>query len=159
MSFLIWQNDLDTGIDVIDAQHRRIIEMINHLHTAQATRDRLAIGEVIDELVDYTLSHFAFEEELMEEAGYTFTNAHKRVHEIFIKRVAEYRQRYQAGEDIADELKNMLSRWLINHIRGDDKAYAETIKRNLALRSKGNKQRHEGWLRRFFGHRHSGNAD
>jgi CheY-like chemotaxis protein len=77
-------------------------------------------------------SHFAFEEELMEEAGYTFTNAHKRVHEIFIKRVAEYRQRYQAGEDIADELKNMLSRWLINHIRGDDKAYAETIKRNQA---------------------------
>jgi hemerythrin len=136
MSFLIWQNDLDTGIDVIDAQHRRIIEMINHLHTAQATRDRLAIGEVIDELVDYTLSHFAFEEELMEEAGYTFTNAHKRVHEIFIKRVAEYRQRYQAGEDIADELKNMLSRWLINHIRGDDKAYAETIKRNPALRSR-----------------------
>ena len=54
MSFLIWQDDLNTGIDVIDAQHRRIIEMINHLHVAQATRDRLAIGEVIDELVDYT---------------------------------------------------------------------------------------------------------
>ena len=93
----------------------------------------------------------------MEEAGYTFTNAHKRVHEIFIKRVAEYRVRYQAGEDIADELKNMLSRWLVNHIRGDDKAYAETIKRNLALRSK-DRQHHEGWLKRFFGRRHAGNA-
>ncbi|KAG1461099.1 hypothetical protein G6F57_014208 [Rhizopus arrhizus] len=71
------------------------------------------------------MSHFAFEEELMEEAGYPFCAAHKRVHEVFIKRVAEYRLRFQAGEDISDELRTMLSRWLFNHIRGDDQAYAE----------------------------------
>ena len=114
MALLVWQDDLNIGIDVIDHQHMRIVEMLNHLHVAQKSLERLAVAEVIDELVDYTMSHFAFEEELMEVAGYPFCAAHKRVHEIFGKRVGEYRLRFQAGEDITDELRTMLSRWLFN---------------------------------------------
>lgn len=154
MSFLVWQEDLNTGIDVIDGQHRRIVEMINHLHTThRGGGEQLVVGEVIDELVDYTLSHFAFEEALMEDAGYTFGHAHKRVHEIFTKRVSEYRMRFQAGEEITDELKNMLSRWLFNHIRSDDKAYAESVKEHL---NRFAREHHQGgWLKRtverFFG--------
>ncbi|CRP88607.1 MULTISPECIES: bacteriohemerythrin [Stenotrophomonas] len=153
MALLVWQDDLNIGIDVIDQQHRRIIEMLNHLHVAQTSLQRAAVGEVIDEVVDYTMSHFAFEEELMEEAGYPFCAAHKRVHEIFIKRVAEYRLRFQAGEDISDELRTMLSRWLFNHIRGDDQAYAEQVKAHLNQFTR--EHQGGGWLgrtlKRFFG--------
>lgn len=131
MALLVWQDDLNIGIDVIDNQHKRIVEMLNHLHAAQQSLQQLAVAEVIDELVDYTMSHFAFEEELMEEAGYPFCAAHKRVHDIFGKRVSDYRLRFQAGEDVTDELRTMLSRWLFNHIRGDDQAYAESVKRHL----------------------------
>ena len=143
---LVWQDDLDTGIDVIDGQHRRIVEMINQLEAARQSGSQVAIVEVLDELVDYTLSHFAFEEELMEEAGYAFCAAHKRVHEVFIKRVSEYRMRFEAGEDITDELRNMLSRWLFNHIRGDDKAYAEQVKRHLNKFAREHEE--GGWLGR-----------
>lgn len=101
MALLVWQDDLNIGIDVIDQQHRRIIEMLNHLHVAQASMQRAAVGEVIDEVVDYTMSHFAFEEELMEEAGYPFCAAHKRVHEVFIKRVSEYRMRFEVARTSA----------------------------------------------------------
>ena len=128
MALLVWQAELDTGIDVIDQQHHRIVALINQLAEATTRDDQAA---VLEELVDYTLSHFAFEEELMEEAGYAFCAAHKRVHEVFVKRVSEYRMRFQAGEDITDELRTMLSRWLFNHIRGDDKAYAEQVKNHL----------------------------
>lgn len=127
--------------------------MINRLHVTQKSMERLAIADVIDELVDYTLSHFAFEEELMEEAGYPFCAAHKRVHEVFTKRVSEYRMRFEAGEDVTDELKSMLSRWLFNHIRSDDKAYAESVKRHLNRFVREHEQ--GGWLsrtvRRLFG--------
>lgn len=146
MALLVWQDDLDTGIEVIDAQHRRIVEMINRLHTSQRELERLATAEVIDELVDYTLSHFAFEEELLEEAGYPFTAAHKRVHEVFIRRVNEYRLRFQAGEDVADELRSLLSRWLFNHIRNDDKAYALDVRRHLDAFSR--QHQHGHWLGR-----------
>ena len=149
MALLVWQDDLNIGIEVIDNQHKRIVEMLNHLHVAQQGLQRLAVAEVIDELVDYTMSHFAFEEELMEEAGYPFCAAHKRVHEIFGKRVSDYRLRFQAGEDVT----TMLSRWLFNHIRGDDKAYAESVKHHLNQLTR----EHQGgsWLgrtlKRFFG--------
>ena len=146
MALLTWQDDLNTGIEVIDDQHRRIVSMINQLHQAQTGGSQLLVGDVIDELVDYTLSHFAFEEELMEEAGYAFCAAHKRVHEVFIKRVSEYRMRFEAGEDITDELRNMLSRWLFNHIRGDDKAYAEQVKRHLNKFAREHEE--GGWLGR-----------
>ena len=150
---LVWQDDLDTGIDVSDGQHRRIVEMINQLHAAQTGGSQLVVAEVIDELVDYTLSHFAFEEELMEEAGYPFSTAHKRVHEVFTKRVSEYRLRFEAGEDIVDDLRSMLSRWLFNHIRNDDKAYADSVKRHLNHFVREHQQ--GGWLsrtvKRLFG--------
>ena len=146
MALLVWQDDLNTGIEVIDQQHRRIVEMLNHLYNAQRSMERTVVGEVIDELVDYTLSHFAFEEELMEEAGYAFCAAHKRVHEVFVKRVSEYRMRFQAGEDITDELRTMLSRWLFNHIRNDDRAYSEQVRRHLDRFAREHEQ--GGWLAR-----------
>ena len=152
MALLVWQDDLNIGIDVIDHQHMRIVEMLNQLHVAQQGVQRAAVADVMGELVDYTMSHFAFEEELMEEAGYPFCAAHKRVHEIFGKRVSDYRLRFQAGEDVTDELRSMLSRGLFNHIRGDDKAYAEQVKQHLNQFTR----QHQGgtWLgrtlKRFF---------
>lgn len=131
MALVIWKNEYNFGIDVIDQQHMRIVALINQLYAVQSSRQREPVAEVIDELVDYTLSHFAFEEELMEEAGYAFSHAHKRVHEIFVRRVNEYRMRFQAGEDVAEELRGLLSRWLINHIRGEDRSYVDCLKRHL----------------------------
>ena len=89
----------------------------------------------------------------MEEAGYPFSAAHKRVHEVFTKRVSEYRLRFEAGEDIVDDLRSMLSRWLFNHIRNDDKAYADSVKRHLNHVVREHQQ--GGWLsrtvKRLFG--------
>ena len=143
---ITWTADLNTGIDVIDQQHKRIVDFINHLETAQKAGDKAMIKEVVNDCIDYTLSHFAFEEELMEEAGYPFCAAHKRVHEVFTKRVSEYRLRFQAGEDVVDELKSMLSRWLFNHIRNDDRAYSEQVRRHLDRFAREHEQ--GGWLTR-----------
>ncbi|MCJ1886095.1 bacteriohemerythrin [Pseudomonas sp. LA21] len=153
MAYLVWQDDLDTGIQVIDTQHKRIVEMINQLHDAQAQHDRALLGSVIEELVDYTLSHFAFEETLLEDSGYLFTRAHKKVHELFIKRVSDYRMRFESGEDVADELKGLLGRWLFNHIRSDDANYVESVKSSMQELTRDQSQ--GGWLsrsmKRFFG--------
>lgn len=153
MAHLVWQDDLNTGIPVIDEQHRRIVDMINQLHRAQERGGgRSEVGQVLGELVDYTLSHFAFEEALLEQAGYEFTRPHKRVHEIFTARVSDYGLRFKAGEDITEELIGMLSRWLFNHIRSDDAGYVQAVKDNMNALV-GDKQA-GGWLarslKRFF---------
>lgn len=47
------------------------------------------------------------------------------------------------GEDVADELKSLLGRWLFNHILNDDRDYVGAVRENLTrLAAESN------WLRR-----------
>ena len=139
MAILKWVPGLNIGIDEIDRQHRRIADYINRLYVLRETPDRKLLGDVIAETVDYTLSHFAFEEAMIEEAGYMFSGPHKRVHELFIRKVTEIQQRFEAGEDVANELHGMLSRWLFNHIRNEDRGYVDTVKAYQRMRNKNTK--------------------
>ncbi|MDO8991222.1 MAG: bacteriohemerythrin [Sideroxyarcus sp.] len=153
MAYLHWSSDLDTGIEVIDKQHQRIVDYLNELNSANENGDQAVTNHVLGELVDYTLTHFAFEEELQEKANYPFLKAHKRVHEIFTRRVAEFQRRAAAGENVAPELLSMLKIWLVNHIKGDDADYADCIKEMLGLENQNKVV--GGWLgyamKKFFG--------
>jgi hemerythrin len=148
-----WTGDLCTGIDVIDKQHMQIVDYINDLARANKKGDRRGIQKVLDALVDYTLSHFAFEESLQEEAGYKYCKPHKRVHELFIRRIGEYGVRFKAGEAVADELHKTLSAWLINHIKRDDADYVGAVKANMVgvVAEQKNPKPDFGWFRRLFG--------
>jgi hemerythrin len=147
MTHLVWTDDLNTGIPVIDGQHRQIVDYINQLHDARLKNDRQAVGDVINNLIDYTLSHFSFEEELMVESGYPFAGPHKRVHDVFVKRVGEYQLRYKSGEDISGELHALLMRWLVGHIKNDDAAYATTVMAHTHSVA----HQKSGWLARTLG--------
>jgi hemerythrin len=131
MGYLVWTKDLQTGIDVIDGQHKRIVEYINKLHDARNDHDQQAVADIIEATVDYTMSHFSFEEALIEDAGYEYVRPHKKVHELFIRRVSEFQERFKQGEDISEELHDLLARWLFNHIRNDDAAYVKAVKSNI----------------------------
>ena len=144
MGLIEWTEDLNTGIRVIDNQHQRIVEYINKLGHAQEHHSRKEVSEVLDELVDYTLSHFAFEESLMEESGYAYIIAHKKVHQLFVERIADYQQRFKMDEDITEELINTLRAWLINHIKNDDKDYSGEVLKKMQKVS----TRQDSWLKR-----------
>ena len=133
MALLVWVPELDTGIAEIDRQHRRIVDYINKLYELRSSPDREALGDVIGEMIDYTVSHFVFEESLIESAGYMFAGPHKKVHELFTRRVIEMQTRFDAGEDVAAELHGMLSRWLFNHIRNEDTGYVDSAKAFLRM--------------------------
>ena len=147
MTHIVWTNDLNTGIEVIDHQHQRIVDYINQLDDILENKDMEEVQGVLDELVDYTLSHFTFEESLMEEAGYPFIKAHKKVHELFVRRINNYLQRFKMGEDITEELLHTLKAWLLNHIRNDDNDYSESIRNNIE--NVGNTKK-KSWFSRLF---------
>jgi len=130
-----WRDEMNTGVDVIDDQHRQLVEMVNHLYAIEDPNNRKEIKTVLDDLVNYTLSHFAFEEGMMEEAGYPLTRPHKRVHELFVKRVTEFYQRFEKGEDVLIPLRQVLSRWLLNHIMHEDMAFSEIVKSYLSRKT------------------------
>ena len=150
MEIIQWSPTLETGIDVIDQQHKRIVDYINALRIAQGKGDRGAVAKTIDDVIDYTQSHFGFEEALLEDAGYPLLNAHKRVHELFIRRVGVLYQRFKSGEDIAQELHNVLARWLITHIQTEDWHYVGAVKEKM-VGVVADQGRRKSLLARFFG--------
>ena len=148
-----WTADLDTGIPLIDQQHRRIVDFINHLEVAKNAGDKEAVKQIVYDCVDYTLSHFAFEESLQEEAGYAYCKPHKKVHELFARKVSEYQERMDLGDDVAEELHATLARWLVNHIKRDDADYVESVRASMApgARARAEENKKTGWFRRLFG--------
>ncbi|CAD5377413.1 Bacteriohemerythrin [Pseudomonas sp. OF001] len=126
----------------------RIVEYINDLHQAIDRQSRAEVGEVLEQLVEYTMSHFAFEEDLQEQAGYPFHHAHKKVHELFCRKIEDFQYRFELGEDVSRHLLTTLRAWLINHIKRDDADYAETVKVALAASLK---PRPKSFFARLFG--------
>lgn len=146
-----WSSELELGIPVIDSQHHRIVDYINQVAQVQSSKKHEGLFLVLDELVDYTLYHFAFEENLMDESGYPFINAHKKVHRLFAQRIARFQQRANTGEDIAEELLHVLKVWLVSHIKSDDKDYAETARASMyEADHKANSLSQAGWFQRLF---------
>jgi hemerythrin len=131
MQKIEWTQEYEIGIKVIDGQHKRIIDYINKLVDAEAENSTEQLSEVVDSLLDYTYSHFAFEEALMEEAGYENLNFHQQTHEKFTQRIKDLHYRFLQGENISEEIGELLKRWLLNHIREDDQSYASVVKKNI----------------------------
>ena len=146
---IAWTNDLSTGIEVIDNQHKRIVDYINELEKAISLQNQLTGGHVLNELVEDTLSHFAFEQSLQEEAGYKFSKPHKAMHDIFVKRIAAFQDRHKAGEDIAEQLHCMLGTWLVHHIKRDDMAYVADV--NASINHTVGDKKTGGWLHNALG--------
>ncbi|MEN8169876.1 MAG: bacteriohemerythrin [Pseudomonadota bacterium] len=116
-----------TGIGVIDDQHQEIFDLVDALAELAETGNHEQIGGCINRIVSHSLAHFEFEEELMEQSDYPFIKVHKRLHDHFIQRLAGYTQRFDAGEDIAVELQQFLSKWLHSHFTHEDKDYSPQI--------------------------------
>ena len=128
MAYIEWTRDLESGIAIIGEQHKRIIEFINELDDACTTGSAEKTNHVMEGLLNYTITHFEFEEALQERAGYQFLKAHKRIHEIFMKKIAAIRDRAHQGENVAPDLLKLLKLWLTSHIKGEDRDYVESVK-------------------------------
>lgn len=152
MPLIEWTQELEIGIRVIDGQHHRIVDYINDLHEAEKTDDRPVIGRVIEDLIDYTYSHFEFEEALMEEAGYDALAIHQSTHQAFRDRVDTLKQRFTDGDDVAGDLKELLQTWLIRHIMNDDQSYSSLVRQKMPHIEK---QQGGSWIsgaiKKFFG--------
>lgn len=125
MEKIEFTKDLELGIDLIDAQHRRLIDLINSLVEMNATgASRDALAEVLDELSQYIFEHFEAEEAFMLEAGYRGLAAHREQHAAFVKKCIGFQGKFRAGEArLEADILIFLAGWLVHHISGEDRRY------------------------------------
>jgi hemerythrin-like metal-binding protein len=127
--FVEWKDDYSVGIDSIDQQHKKLLNLINQLQTAvdYSTGEEFE-RDALDELVDYTKTHFTYEEGLMRDNDYPGFEPHKVQHEKMIKKVEEVLSEYEQDHDTAmSNAALFLKDWLINHINGTDKEYSSYL--------------------------------
>jgi len=129
MSLITWSAQLSVGIDSIDEQHKKLINMINALNDAIADGSAKTIMQnIFDGLTVYTEKHFGYEEQLFAQYGYVESAAHKAEHAALLKQVNELKIKMEGGDFmIGIEVMAFLKEWLTNHIMRTDMAYTEFL--------------------------------
>lgn len=128
---LVWNATLDTGLEDVDREHRRLVDILNALARQRSAGAGAAVLRMLcDELKLYAQQHFAQEESLLDEwavdAGRA--DAHRRAHAAFVARIAHAATLIDADpQAVVDHLLSFLVKWLVHHIRGVDAALAREI--------------------------------
>lgn len=126
MPLIAWNEDLSVQIESIDEQHQKLIAMLNELFTALKNDEEKAyLQKLLQGLADYTVEHFRDEEKLMQDKGYPEYAEHKTQHEGFVTKVSEFKEKFEAGEEmLAVEVLDFISDWIYSHIMGVDQKYS-----------------------------------
>ena len=133
MSLIIWNDSLITGIYMIDAQHKILINKVNKLESFiqnENSFDNLSI--LLDELLEYTIYHFEMEEELFNDSKYSEKDSHLKEHAAFsnyIKGFLDVKNRDNILE--AKNLLKYLNNWIVYHIKEVDMKYVPFLKEKM----------------------------
>ncbi|TNF96039.1 MAG: hemerythrin [Gammaproteobacteria bacterium] len=122
MKDMVWDSILSVGVDEIDEDHRKLVNIfniLNHAVTEGESPDYMVA--VLEELINCTVWHFSHEERLMLKYGYEGREEHKAVHQELIQIAKQLQQKIlQADKPMVDEDIVFLERWLTEHILTDD---------------------------------------
>lgn len=127
MALVKWKDDYFTGHGGIDADHRRLFDLINAVYDVWAAgRELGALAFLFDELVTYAETHFAREEDALAAIGWEGLADHRAEHESLRRMAVQFREDYLAGEDPAPfsaEIRDFLRIWLSGHVLEEDMKY------------------------------------
>jgi len=127
-----WSNDLATGNEKIDKQHKQLVSALNDLIGACASgQGRAKLNSTLDFLIDYVVQHFADEEKLQQQFNYPGYASHKNLHEAFKINVGELAKSLKtegATVVLVGKVNSFLGGWLIKHIKQEDMKVAAHIR-------------------------------
>ena len=112
------------GIDMIDEEHKQLFKYADEAYELlhdEFTPDKYDKMDIIlEKLRDYTVKHFADEEQYMESIHYKKMFTQKVQHMEFVQKLDEFIEHHSDEEMDQDEqimgILKYLTDWLINHI-------------------------------------------
>ncbi|MFO0585546.1 MAG: hemerythrin family protein [Anaeromyxobacter sp.] len=125
-----WTDDLATGIEAIDAQHRGLYDAVNELHGIMRSHELSEVSTVLEALETYAAQHFRLEEREMAEAGYPGLAAHAGAHRAFALEFERQRLALHPTPTASGvvELSAWLTDWLRDHVRKVDGEMARYLR-------------------------------
>ncbi len=115
------------GIPQIDEEHAKLFEIAENIYQLQQEEfmldkyDHLRV--IVDELIEYTLTHLEHEEAYMESIQYKRMFMQKVQHDAFRHQIEDFH--FDIEDDSSDEkiteLLELITNWLVTHILENDK--------------------------------------
>jgi diguanylate cyclase (GGDEF)-like protein/hemerythrin-like metal-binding protein/PAS domain S-box-containing protein len=132
-----WNDHFNTGIAIIDEQHRKLAQLLNVLASHIAFHSDLpALNVIFDELAAYADYHFTTEEAIWHEymADDPLEAGQQEGHRSFISNVIKLKsEEINLSENkVVEEVLAFLTRWLAAHILESDRYMAMMV---LAMQS------------------------
>jgi hemerythrin-like metal-binding protein len=116
----------EVGVEIIDAQHRKLAELCNTLH--RSIRFGMAdevVAAQLAALMEYVKFHFRTEAQLMEQARYPGKKAHDQAHARLLMDASHFETLLHRGGDLF--VLRSVKDWLIQHIETEDRALGEFL--------------------------------
>lgn len=124
-----WSEEYRLGLQDIDEQHKNLFAIANKAYELLKNELRLdkydQIMEILDELKDYTATHFSQEEQYMASIGYPKLLSHKVLHNDFIEKISnvDLNSVDENQDKYLLDLLDFFADWLVNHILKTDRMY------------------------------------
>ncbi len=127
-----WTDDLATGNTLIDQEHKELIRIIGELLDACTKgKGREEMMKTVHFLEQYTIKHFADEENLQRKYNYPDLNNHLTYHAQFKNTVQVLSKRIQTegpSVGLLAEINRNIATWFTSHIRIQDTKVAAYLK-------------------------------
>lgn len=112
--YIIWNENNNIGIPIIDKQHRGIVVTINSFHYfIQEGRGLDVLKPTLNILEQSTRIHFQTEEPLMEKASYPGFEEHILLHSELMKKTKEIEREAASDKDPKIALAFLKEWWLV----------------------------------------------
>lgn len=126
-----WKGSYSVLIEEIDDQHKKLFEIGNRLYTI-ASEDQMEIhmdlvNYLMEELKNYTINHFAYEENLLLKNGYSLIEKHKMEHLDFVHQIQKFnvvKMDVCTKNDLLEIIMFIIN-WISKHIMISDKQYSK----------------------------------
>ncbi len=118
-----WDDEFSVGITAIDSQHGHMIRLINEIdEVVQEGGTYEQIAPVVDDLIKFTNSHFAYEEKLLEKNHCPDFAKHKKAHVRLREELLDWKEKVaKARTGDMNELIVFLRIWFPGHVLDVDK--------------------------------------
>ncbi len=139
MALIEWQDSYSVGVDKLDDDHKRLIDIIKRIDEAEKAGK--PVQWALEELRNYTEYHFKAEEERMYAADYPGIDEQKQEHKWFVEWLETVERTYNLSPEahfhVAETVNAFLSEWLTHHILVVDMQYKGCLEpRRIGIKAK-----------------------
>ncbi|QEY58904.1 bacteriohemerythrin [Pseudomonas sp. C27(2019)] len=124
-----WDSGFETGIAIIDEQHRQLVILLNELAYGYVCDvNQSEVERILDALAEYACYHFETEEALWAQVPETddWFAEHSITHNGFTNKIQAMRSKLKTDNSsvLVDDLLSFLTGWLVHHILYEDKYFS-----------------------------------